>query len=169
MSTDALAEARLVVSRLEAESEAKERARLVGHLEGARTDLARFRAREAEIKPVILRQREDRQLAQAAVARANNALSDHLTTKPAVYDYLPADPEVQAWEHKRHQLQQRRDELVVERNRLPDPDTNGDTDECIRLGHDIGQLKFAVNNLLAALERRSGKAWVPASSIEGVR
>jgi len=187
---EALAEARTRVAELSAQAEVEAQAErirdaqreaeaatnvqadLTDRLGKIREELRSTRAFYASASVTIKAQSEARDLVRAAIARANQVISDHLAEKPPVADYLINDPEVVAWQLELRRLGKERDDLVADFTRLPDPQLHPDFDKAVACeGPDglIATLELAERNVLRELDKgKSGKNWAPNGGVSGV-
>jgi chromosome segregation ATPase len=160
------------LASLEADAAAAERVRLVAQLKAIREDIRQSRARYGELKILITEQRQDLSNAQGDVERASAAVADSQRAKPAAAQYLSEDDdeEVRSW-HKAHaKVTAEHARLVAVRDALPDPQAL--LAEAINFEGPFGlvaQLEYSERNLLAALDGRSGKAFVSEGGVSGVR
>jgi hypothetical protein len=104
---------------------------------------------------------------QAKINAVLLALQDSFALRPACADYLPDDPEVEAWARQHAALEEKRDHLIATRDQLPDPERDwkeaGSYEGPLGL---LARLEYAEANLLRQLGKRDS---VEGGVISGVR
>lgn len=153
----ALAEAQAQLNRAQDIERTRQHEELLQQLAAVRHDHREAKARYQVLRRQFYQQQEDRANAQDRINRMLTQITESLACRPEVADLLPADPDVVRWREQHEALERKRDQLIVARDRLPDP-------ELVRreaAGMEgpygsIATLQYAEQNLLRKLEGRSG-------------
>jgi hypothetical protein len=149
--------AKAELATAEAEQKQQQVGQWIAELAAVRLEKAQARDRHRELQSRIHIEQDLRANAQAKVVAVLEQLRDSERARPVVADYLPDDPEVVQWLKAHKALEAKRDRLMAERDRLPDPDlTIIEANKYRGATGIIVQLEFAEQNLIRAIEGKPG-------------
>jgi hypothetical protein len=145
------------LDRAQQQADRARRTQLVAELAEVRAKLRKARTEHDALVARIHPARERLNNQNGRIMTAMEQIADSEKERPACADYLPDDPEVVAWRKQHAALKVRADNLILERNRMPDP--NDITSEANRYEGPAGLivvLMYTEQNLMRMLEGRSG-------------
>jgi chromosome segregation ATPase len=152
-----VAQARAVIVAAEQADAAASKVKMLEQLRTVRAELRTARPQlEALRRRIMYLQADGENLARAARVREER-ISELMAARPAVCDYLPADPECVQWsavlEQKQSEIAQLREAGAALPN-LYQLQLSG-----VELAMRISDWQFAETNILNRLRGMSGKAW----------
>jgi hypothetical protein len=160
-----LAEARALVDQAAAE----QRQQQLNQLAQVREALRTGRARYTELRSQFYSEKQNRGNAQQKIDQQLERIADSFDERPRVADLLPDDPDVKRWRQAHEALLVKRDQLIAQRDALPDPERlRAEAGAYEGQYGTIGTLEFTEANLMRALEGGSGIVRT-VGGISGVR
>jgi hypothetical protein len=153
--------ARAILKQSEAAAAAERKATLVAQLKTIRAELLSCTRELAKREQPILKAQADLDAIRGALVNYDAQLGS--LEKPAVADYLPDDPEVQAW-------RKQSDAIVAEMTRLRGlrsdmPGVERMRAEAVQLQNTVNALQHQENGLLNTLNNSLGLASIEGRSI----
>jgi hypothetical protein len=158
MSTPSITEARAQLANAEAAERAERHQKLVSQLAAVREELRVKGAELEQMQQKILQSQADDENVYHSILVVLDAIGTSSANRPAVADYLAADPEVVAWQQKHDALVAEHARLLSERRALYPVELL--RSEGLQLRDRVQSLIYAEQNLLNALDGSVGRGFV---------